>query len=108
MASNKTISISVCLKGKLLSDCLIFVSAKKDKKKSKNEDDLVKLKEGYEEALGISTPSKEVFCIENKSLVSRLASNKVLTVVGFLYARYLCMMGQNFLKQTSVSGDLQR
>ncbi|XP_054274648.1 AP-3 complex subunit delta-1-like [Macrosteles quadrilineatus] len=53
---------------------------KKDKKRHRGEDELVKLKEGYEEALGISTPSKEIFCIPDKPVISRLACNKVLTV----------------------------
>uniref|UniRef100_A0A1B6EHK0 AP-3 complex subunit delta n=1 Tax=Cuerna arida TaxID=1464854 RepID=A0A1B6EHK0_9HEMI len=54
--------------------------SKKEKKRHKGDEELVKLKEGYEEALGISTPSKEIFCITNKPLISRLAYNKVLTV----------------------------
>lgn len=55
--------------------------ARRDKKRHKVEEQLVPLKEGYEEAFGISTPSKEVFCTSNKPLFTPLATNHVLTVV---------------------------
>ncbi|KAK9500755.1 hypothetical protein O3M35_001955 [Rhynocoris fuscipes] len=67
-------------------------SSKKDKKgkkrsksKEHNEGDISKellsLKEGYEEALGISTPSKEsMHLVSNQSTLSRLACNKAVTI----------------------------
>lgn len=51
----------------------------KKEKKHKSVDELVKLKDGYEEAVGISTPSKEMSCLTTQSSLVRLAHNKVLT-----------------------------
>ncbi|XP_039286547.1 AP-3 complex subunit delta-1 isoform X2 [Nilaparvata lugens] len=53
---------------------------KKEKRSKSNVDELVKLKDGYEEAMGISTPSKEMLCLSSASPANRLASDKVLTV----------------------------
>ncbi|KAF6201155.1 hypothetical protein GE061_005602 [Apolygus lucorum] len=64
----------------------------KKSKKSKQTDDeiidslgdktqeLLSLKEGYEEALGISTPSKETPIPSNHPVLNRLASNKVINI----------------------------
>ncbi|BET02225.1 AP-3 complex subunit [Nesidiocoris tenuis] len=43
-------------------------------------EELLTLKEGYEEALGISTPSKEVPVASYHPILNRLASNKVLNI----------------------------
>lgn len=68
----------LCL-GKLCL-CTFDVLGKKEKK-HKTVDELVKLKDGYEEAIGISTPSKEMSCLNTQSSLVRLANNKVLTAV---------------------------
>lgn len=40
------------------------------------------MKDGYEEAIGISTPSKEsLHLLSNQTALSRLASNKAVTIV---------------------------
>lgn len=57
----------------------------KKEKKHKTVDELVKLKDGYEEAIGISTPSKEMSCLSMQSSLVRLANNKVLTAVCIYY-----------------------
>lgn len=51
----------------------------KKEKKHKSVDELVKLKDGYEEASGISTPSKEMSCLNTQSSLVKLAKNNVLT-----------------------------
>jgi hypothetical protein len=63
-------------------------------KKSKSNKDSLQIKEGYEEAAGISTPSKEVICASDASVTptggpSRpqympLAQDKVLNLVGII------------------------
>ncbi|XP_075228481.1 AP-3 complex subunit delta-1-like isoform X2 [Lycorma delicatula] len=52
--------------------------SKKDKRSKKSEGELVKLKDGYEEAMGISTPSKEMLCLSQPAM-NRLASDKIIT-----------------------------
>lgn len=42
----------------------------------------MKLKDGYEEAMGISTPSKEMLCLSQPAM-NRLASDKIITAVSF-------------------------
>uniref|UniRef100_A0A069DXV2 AP-3 complex subunit delta n=1 Tax=Panstrongylus megistus TaxID=65343 RepID=A0A069DXV2_9HEMI len=62
--------------------------SKKGRKRSKdsNENDqvhkeLLSMKDGYEEAIGISTPSKEsLHLLSNQTALSRLASNKAITI----------------------------
>lgn len=55
--------------------------SKKEKrsKKGGGEEELVKLKDGYEEAMGISTPSKEMLCLSQPAFI-RLASDKIISV----------------------------
>lgn len=54
--------------------------SKKSKKLDKNDKQLIEIKQGYEEALGICTPSKEIVQAEDLSF-SKLAMDKYLLLV---------------------------
>ncbi|XP_014242157.1 AP-3 complex subunit delta-1 [Cimex lectularius] len=62
--------------------------SKKSKKRKENQTeepsnsyvDLVPLKDGYEEALGISTPSKEIQILGGGPTLTKLASNKTVNI----------------------------
>lgn len=53
---------------------------KKSKKLDKSDKQLIEIKQGYEEALGICTPSKEIFQAEDLSF-SKLAIDKYILMV---------------------------
>lgn len=54
--------------------------SKKSKKLDKNDQQLIEIKQGYEEALGICTPSKEIVQAEDLSF-SKLAMDKYILLV---------------------------
>lgn len=54
--------------------------SKKSKKIDKNDQQLIEIKQGYEEALGICTPSKEIIQAEDLSF-SKLAMDKFILLV---------------------------
>lgn len=54
--------------------------SKKTKKLDKSDQQLIEIKQGYEEALGICTPSKEIVLAEDLSF-SKLATDKFILLV---------------------------
>lgn len=54
--------------------------SKKSKKLEKNDEQLIEIKQGYEEALGICTPSKEIVQAEDLSF-NKLAMDKFVLLV---------------------------
>jgi len=57
---------------------------KKSKKLDKDDQQLIEIKQGYEEALGICTPSKEIVQAEDLSF-SKLAMDKYILLVNILF-----------------------
>uniref|UniRef100_A0A1B6DPB2 AP-3 complex subunit delta n=2 Tax=Clastoptera arizonana TaxID=38151 RepID=A0A1B6DPB2_9HEMI len=82
-------------------------SSKRKKNKKTTADELVRFKDGYEEALGISTPSKETVCLSSQIKVTRLAYNKILALDYYLRPYnsdsnqiLICLQCRNFCEST--------
>lgn len=60
-----------------------------DKNRRKEDSDSSKLKDGYEEAFGLSAPSEDQEIVLIDKQLTRLASNKAITVVSLGYTNIL-------------------
>lgn len=63
-----------------------------DKNRRKEDGDSSKLKDGYEEAFGLCGPSEDQEIVLIDKQLTRLASNKTITVVSLSYPNLLSIV----------------
>lgn len=63
-----------------------------DKNRRKEDGDSSKLKDGYEEAFGLCGPSEDQEIVLIDKQLTRLASNKAITVVSLSFTNIFCLL----------------